>query len=200
MGATPVLTISGSIILLQLLTSPIFLGVVAVVLLLSVAGLFFSRRKGGLWISRLAKARGVIAVAAILLLIAVLLYSVRPWYDYGLYVEVIDQSKQPRLVFLYMAGWRETSPLCGSIIEVRDKDEVLGELSKRDLGISDPLGDVYIGVYETRDGTKAYVLVVQKSSRALYIKRPDGSVFVIGVDGVEKAYRTLSEIEADYCS
>ena len=183
--------IPGSALLREELTSPLIIGVIALVLAFSTAGfLYYRHRPGGRTKARLSL---IVGLGTLALLLAIFVLTIQPGVNYGITFE----NGRIKVVF-YGSESIELSP-CGSNVSLIETNKALEMLSVRTNGIADPLSGVYMGYYKTRDGAEALVIVSSESSpNALLIETGDRLV-IVGVPGVEKVYDVIVAYQAQEC-
>ena len=189
MALEPLATVGGGELLARLALSPTALLVAAAVLVAAGLGYLRSRGRG---VRLLTVAAAVLAVALVALLAVA---TVRPWQEYGLYLD----EASGEAVLRYMAGSEARAPLCGSRVELLSVDEALGLLSRRDLGVSDPFSGVHLGVYTLQGGVRGYVLLLEDAGEAVLVEAPDGRALLAGLSGARGAYEALLEAKSRLC-
>ncbi len=185
-------TVPGKELVLIELKSPLILGVIAVVIILTLA-----RLAGIRFLERVRFTPGagrtlrlitlIVIVIALLVPIIVAFGTIDPKYDYGVWME--DNS----LIVRFYRHESITINVCDiKRVDLLKTNDALDSLKYRVNGLSDPATGLIIGYFKTNDGKDSAVIVMSKhADKTLVILTDDNKVILVGVPGVERVYAEL---------
>jgi len=180
--------VGGGELLVALLTSPVTLGAVALVAVSAVAARVLAAR------GRLPRRRGrvapYLAAAAVVLLVGVSVFMVRPWASYG---AVLEGST---LRVAFFDGEVVEVDVCGAGVELVSVEEAVDMLALRTLGVSEPVSGIRLGYYKLVDGRDARVIIWGERADKVLVVEWEGGVVMVGLPGVEELYQEILEVKA----
>lgn len=190
----PQLVIPGSEIITLERHSPLTLAVV-----LFVAGMvplaYWQARRKGMRGTKLAAAVGGATLAAVMVVVlaALVPYTmIKPDLMYGSWLN--GTTLYTRFYGTHIVK----ASICNATIELVPRDRLGDILSVRTNGLGDPLAHISMGYFRTRDGRRAYVVVVGEKPVVIV----DAGRYVVavgGFDNPEDFYHRLLDARARLC-
>jgi len=189
--------VSGSKLFWHELTSPLELGVLVVTVALVPITYFLARKFPRLRrysLRTMVLVTTIITIVAVILIVTATYISVRPSLSYGAWLN------SSTLHVRFYEDKVVSLNICNSTMMLKSTKDALDMLSIRTNGISDPASGTHMGYYRTRDGGKAYVIILAHMSTKAIIINTGRAYVIIALPCTQELYNELVAAKAELCT